>query len=186
MEAASSPISDPQRQDLQQRLVDNFHALLFHREVSAARLAAAPCSLVPAWQHGHACCIARRQGTTHCRPAACLLLSEHWTRRLQCCGVPQQHPCPACASLQGYRPSHVPQELIEQIAVVVEAKAFLHVVSTCGVLAATGQPTALSELYPGMGLAQRCCSSRHLQRVARCALYSTRPALRRCAPLSWA
>jgi hypothetical protein len=31
--------------------------------------------------------------------------------------------------LQGYRPSHVPQELIEQIAVVVEAKAFLHVVS---------------------------------------------------------
>jgi hypothetical protein len=35
MEAASSPISDPQRQDLQQRLIDNFHALLFHREVSA-------------------------------------------------------------------------------------------------------------------------------------------------------
>lgn len=34
MEAASSPISEFQRQDLQQRLVDNFNALLFHREVS--------------------------------------------------------------------------------------------------------------------------------------------------------
>jgi hypothetical protein len=33
------------------------------------------------------------------------------------------------AIMQGYRPSHVPQELIEQIAAVVEAKAFLHVVS---------------------------------------------------------
>jgi hypothetical protein len=33
MEAASSPITDQQRQDLQQRLVDNFNALLFHREV---------------------------------------------------------------------------------------------------------------------------------------------------------
>lgn len=31
--------------------------------------------------------------------------------------------------LQRYRPSHVPHELIEQIAAVVEAKAFLHVVS---------------------------------------------------------
>lgn len=35
---------------------------------------------------------------------------------------------------QGYRPSHVPEELIEQIASVVEAKAFLHVVSVVGTL----------------------------------------------------
>lgn len=34
--------------------------------------------------------------------------------------------------MQGYRPTHVPEELIEQIAVVVEAKAFLHVVSRLG------------------------------------------------------
>jgi len=34
MEAAvCSPIHEAQRKDLQQRLVDNFHALLFHREV---------------------------------------------------------------------------------------------------------------------------------------------------------
>lgn len=35
MEEDSGPISEPQRQDLQQRLVDNFNALLFHREVNA-------------------------------------------------------------------------------------------------------------------------------------------------------
>lgn len=34
MEEASNPICEAQRHDLQQRLVDNFHALLFHREVS--------------------------------------------------------------------------------------------------------------------------------------------------------
>lgn len=31
--AAASPINEAQRKDLQQRLVDNFNALLFHREV---------------------------------------------------------------------------------------------------------------------------------------------------------
>jgi hypothetical protein len=30
--------------------------------------------------------------------------------------------------LQGYRPSDVPQEVVEEIAFVVEAKAFTHVV----------------------------------------------------------
>lgn len=42
--------------------------------------------------------------------------------------------------MQGYRPSQVPQDLIEQIAVVVEAKAFLHVVSND--VAAQGRGTA--------------------------------------------
>ncbi|WIA29098.1 hypothetical protein OEZ86_011609 [Tetradesmus obliquus] len=55
----TGPISEIQRRDLEQRLIENFYALLFHRE--------------------------------------------------------------------GYRPSNVPQEVVEEIAFVVEAKAFTHV-----------------------------------------------------------
>lgn len=85
--SSPGPISEAQRHDLQQRLFDNFNALLFHREV-------------------------------HCQ--LCL-----WV--IAAAGIALTHG--PVRRLQGYRPSPVPQELIEQIAAVVEAKAFLHVVS---------------------------------------------------------
>jgi len=51
---------------------------------------------------------------------------ESFCQHLHHCFLPYTAVCGVW--LQGYRPSQVPQELIEQIAAVVEAKAFLHVV----------------------------------------------------------
>lgn len=101
----SIPISEAQRQDLQQRLVDNFSALLHHREVSSQQL--------------HLGC-GNRHNTLSWMPSCLLWPAAADMPVAVCC----------CRQTQGYRPSHVPDELIEQIAAVVEAKAFLHVVSS--------------------------------------------------------
>lgn len=96
---AAAPISEQQRNDLRSRLADNFQALLFHREV------------------GQAAAQAHKQSVAHAAGLADACTQQY---------APDARAAPRM--LQGYRPADMPLELVEQIASLVEAKAFSHVV----------------------------------------------------------